>query len=354
MNHKTVSVDVVVGGQAGSEGKGSITETLTRQKNYSGAIRCGGSNAGHTVYTRDNKEFVHQVLPVSGTVDPNIRLYVGAESFFTVDELLTEIHWLKNLFNESQKERIFIDPKAAIISEKHQNMEASNNLGEDIGSTKHGVGAARVQKIWRSSGDVQLAEEIDEISEYVSDTRVSKLLQEESYVVLEGTQGTLLSMNHSDHYPNTTSQDCIASSFLSSAGLPPSVVNDIWCVFRRYPIRVAGNSGTMQGSEISFKEIQDRAGYKSDLAEYTSVTGRKRRIFEWSMEEFNKAIMLNDPDKIALTFVDYINAEDKGKTEFDELSSISKTFIQSVEDKFGSKISILNTGPRPDETIIRE
>lgn len=353
MNRNNQYVDVVVGGQAGSEGKGSVTETLSRYRDYSAAVRCGGSNAGHTVYTDSNESYIHQVLPVSGTVDSNISLYVGAESFFTVDELLSEVQWMKNVHGEPQSDRIFIDPKAAIISDEHMDMESSKSLGDDIGSTKHGVGAARVQKIWRSAGDIQLAEDIDEISEYVSDRRVSEMLSEEDYTILEGTQGTLLSMNQSDHYPNTTSQDCIASSFLSSAGLPPSSVNETWCVFRRYPIRVAGNSGDMIGDEISFSEIQDRAGYNSELSEYTSVTGRKRRIFEWSNEEFKTAMTLNDPDKVALTFVDYISSGDRGKSDYSNLSEESKEFISRVEDLFGSEVSLLNTGPLPDETIVR-
>lgn len=353
MNRNKEHIDVIVGGQAGSEGKGSITATLTRNRNYSAAIRCGGSNAGHTVYTDTNESYIHQVLPISGTVDPNIRLYVGAESFFTIDELISEIKWLEELHNEPQENRIFVDPKAGIISEKHMDMESSNSLGKNIGSTEHGVGAARVQKIWRSAGDIQLAEDIDELSDYVSDKRVSKLISTEKYGILEGTQGTLLSMNQSDHYPNTTSQDCIASSFLSSAGLPPSATNEVWCVFRRYPIRVAGNSGNMDGDEISFSDVQNRAGYDSELAEYTSVTGKKRRIFEWSDEEFEKALILNDADKIALTFVDYINSDDYGESEYANLSTDAKEFIDRIESLFGSKISILNTGPLPKHTIVR-
>jgi adenylosuccinate synthase len=104
-------VDVVVGGQAGSEGKGAVVAQLSRQNDYTGAVRCGGSNAGHTVYTRDNTEYIFQVLPVPGLIDSNISLYIGAESFFTIDEIKREIEILESVWGSKQKERIYMTQK---------------------------------------------------------------------------------------------------------------------------------------------------------------------------------------------------------------------------------------------------
>lgn len=345
-------VDIIVGGQAGSEGKGAITAHLARKKDYTGAVRCGGSNAGHTVYDeKSGKEYINQVLPVPGIVDSEINLYVGAESFFGLNELKKEINRLKKIHNEEQSDRIHIDPKAAIVSEKHRNEEKKKKLGEDIGSTTHGIGAARVNKIWRSAGDIELAEDINELSEFVSEERVYSLLREEESVILEGTQGTLLSMNQSDYYPNTTSQDCIASSFLSSAGLPPTACRDIWCVYRTYPIRVAGDSGKMDGEEISFKHIQKESGLEEEPEEYTSVTGRKRRIFKWSNSQFKKSLEMNNPNKIAITFIDYINAEDYGKSKYKNLSNKSKEFIQMISKRTQAEIKLIKTGEKPSHII---
>lgn len=344
-------VDIIVGGQAGSEGKGAITAHLARENNYTGAIRCGGSNAGHTAYDEHNNEYIFQVLPVPGIVDPDINLYVGAESFFSIEELTREIKILRDIHNEEQKGRIYVDPKAGIISDKHRKTESEKKLGEDIGSTTHGVGAARVDKIWRSAGDIQLVEDCDRISDLCSEKRVNKSITDEELVILEGTQGTLLSMNQSDHYPKTTSRDCIASSFLSSAGLPPSATRNVWCVYRTYPIRVSGESGSMDGEEISFDEIKERAGYQEDISEFTSVTGRQRRIFEWSDKQFKISQRLNRPDKIAITFADYFDSGNYGISDYEKLSDKTKSFINRVDNMSDSSISVVKTGPLPSNVI---
>lgn len=345
-------VDVIVGGQAGSEGKGAVTAYLSRADDYSAAVRCGGSNAGHTVYDENGVEHINQCLPVSGIVNESMELYVGAESFFSIDELKEEVSLLESVWGETQEDRINIDPKAAIVEDRHRREEAGKKLGEDIGSTTHGIGAARIDKIWRSAGDIQLAEDVDELDSVVCNERVSSKLPDEDLVLLEGTQGTLLSMNQSNYYPNTTSQDCIASSFLSSAGLPPSATRDVWCVFRTYPIRVAGDSGPMRGDEISFEEIQRRAGFDKKPSEKTSVTGRQRRVFEWSDAQFEESLRLNNPNRIAVTFLDYLNSDDYGVEEYESLSETSKNFIGNIEDK-GVDVDILKTGPKPRHVIDR-
>lgn len=43
-------VDIVVGGQVGSEGKGAVVAHLIRTGDYGATVRPGSSNAGHTVY----------------------------------------------------------------------------------------------------------------------------------------------------------------------------------------------------------------------------------------------------------------------------------------------------------------
>lgn len=346
--------DVVIGGQAGSEGKGAITAYLARRTPYTGAVRAGGSNAGHTVYDRYGEEHVQQVIPSPGIVDENINLYVAADSFFSVSEILEEIERIEDIWNQDISNRLFIDPKAAIIEEKHKKEEREKKLGRDIASTVHGVGAAKIDKIWRSAGDITLAEDVSELSAYISDERVSKKLIDENYSIVEGTQGTLLSLNQSNHFPYTTSRDCTATSFLSSVGLPTSVVNDTWGVFRTYPIRVGGKSGDMDGAEVTFESIAERAGFEDTPVEFTSVTGKKRRIFEWSTNQFEQAMRLNHPDKIALTFIDYINADDYSKTEYSNLSKQSKlvcSMIESLCTEFNSSLSVLKTGEKPHHVI---
>lgn len=358
MLQPTEFVDIVVGGQAGSEGKGAVVAHLTRTDDYGGAVRPGSSNAGHTVYDSEDREHIHQVVPSPSVIDEDVELYMAAESSFGFGELQEEIQRVEDRWGKSLDDRLHIDPHAAIITEAHREIEQERKLGKDIGSTVHGVGAVRVEKIWRSSGEVSLAKERDELDTYV-DGRVSESVVEHGQsgeqVLIEGTQGTMLSMNHSHHYPYTTSRDCVSSSFLSSCGLAPSAADDIWAVFRTYPIRVGGNSGPLEGEEIDFETIAERAGYDKSLAEFTSVTNKKRRVFEWSWEQFRYSVRLNDPDKIAITFLDYLDADNYGASELASLSDDTIDWLREVESNLdsinGGDIGLLKTGPKPEDVI---
>ena len=350
-------VDIVVGGQAGSEGKGAVTAHLSRVNDYDAAVRPGSSNAGHTVYDHTGREHVQQVIPSAGIVDPDVDLCMAAESSFGLGELQDEIDRIKTVFGEESLDRLQIDPKAAVIDEAHREAERDRGLGEDIGSTVHGCGAVRVEKIWRSAGETQLAEGVPELDEYV-DGRVSDRLLEagrnDEPVIVEGTQGMQLSMNHSDHYPYTTSRDCTAMAFLSSVGLPPSAVRDVWTVFRTYPIRSGGNTGPLDSEEIDFETVAERAGHESTPVEFTSVTNRKRRVFEWSWDQFREAVARNDPDRVAITFLDYIDADNYGVSSYDALTDETKEFLGRIAaalDDRDTTIDLLKTGPEADHVV---
>ena len=66
-------VDVLIGGQYGSEGKGNIVAYLARE--YDVMIRVGGPNAGHTVASAAGT-FTYHHLP-SGSRDVTARLLLG-------------------------------------------------------------------------------------------------------------------------------------------------------------------------------------------------------------------------------------------------------------------------------------
>lgn len=371
-------VDTVVGGQAGSEGKGAVVAHLLRENDYAAAVRPGSSNAGHTVYAdaadRGDalasgeerwEKYIHQVLPSAATVDPVIDLIMAPESSFGLDEFLEEVQDMVDRWGEGATGRVVVDPFAAVITDHHRHLERDRKLGGDIGSTVHGCGAVRTEKIWRSAGDVRLAKDYHALRDYLPEGadgrmwRAYDVIQshgrEGDAVMVEGTQGALLSMNQSDYWPYTTSRDCIASSFLSSCGLPPSAVRDTWAVFRTYPIRVGGTSGPMRGKEIDFETIANRAGMEEPPVEYTSVTKKKRRVFEWSFEDFVLAVRLNDPDYIALTFLDYLGAENYGATSADALNDAALEFVGEVEraarSENGSRVGLLKTGPLPEHVI---
>src|SRR2546425_9006 len=80
-------VDVVVGGQYGSEGKGQISAHLSKE--YDLLVRVGGPNAGHAVF-EEPKPYKFQQLP-SGTRKSQVRLLLGPGSVIDLKVLLREI-----------------------------------------------------------------------------------------------------------------------------------------------------------------------------------------------------------------------------------------------------------------------
>jgi adenylosuccinate synthase len=55
-------VTVIVGGQFGSEGKGKVAHHLAREMGASIAIRVGGPNSGHTVFSKDGAPLIFRKL----------------------------------------------------------------------------------------------------------------------------------------------------------------------------------------------------------------------------------------------------------------------------------------------------
>jgi hypothetical protein len=96
-------VDVVVGGQFGSEGKGQIAAFLSQE--YDWLVRVGGPNAGHTVYFEPEPYTFHH-LP-SGANSSEAKLLIGPGAVLNVDKLLKEIADCK-----VSAERLRIDPQA--------------------------------------------------------------------------------------------------------------------------------------------------------------------------------------------------------------------------------------------------
>jgi adenylosuccinate synthase len=145
-------VDVLVGGQYGSEGKGHIAAFLAPEYDY--LIRVGGPNAGHTVYEIPEPYKFHQ-LP-SGTRRSEAKVVLGPGAVISVARLQKEIADC-----ELTAERLLIDPQAVIIADEDRKFE-EKKLVKSVGSTGQGVGSATSRKILRTAADppVQLAKDI--------------------------------------------------------------------------------------------------------------------------------------------------------------------------------------------------
>jgi adenylosuccinate synthase len=331
-------VDVMIGGQFGSEGKGNIAAFLAPE--YDILVRVGGPNAGHTVYAGAEKA-VFRHLPSGSTRAIRATLVIGPGAAIWLPELQAEI-----TRHEIEPERLKIDPRAILIEEVDRQREAE--LRKAIASTAQGVGQAAIRKISRTDADpvVRLASAEPALSPYLLPT--CQLL-EDAYaagkkVFLEGTQGTLLSIHHG-LYPHVTSRDTTASGTLAEAGIPPTRVRRVVMVCRTYPIRVGGPSGPM-GTEISWDEVAKRSGIdvtQIKEAELTTTTKTQRRVSEFGWSDIRRAALLNGPTDIALTFADYLDGRNQDARRFEQLRPDTIEYVEELERVTGAPVSLIAT-----------
>jgi adenylosuccinate synthase len=349
-------VDVIVGAQYGSEGKGNVCAAISNT--YGVLMRVGGPNAGHKVPSPKHT-FVH--LPSGSLSNRDAQVIIGAGATIDVATLLKEFLDLKAYGYDLR--RVKIDPQAMIIEESDKRYE---ELSMDaIGSTKKGVGAATARKILGRDGKghlllpaapVRLAKEIPQLFEFIEDT---KEILERAYargerILLEGTQGTTLSIHHGP-YPHVTSRETTVSGCLADAGIAPSRVRKVIMVTRTYPIRVGGTSGDIM-NEISPEIISERSGVpveKIKDTELGSISNKPRRIGEFDWDQLKKSSVLNAPTDIALTFADYLDSKNSAAKCFDDLTSETKSFIATVEAVADAPVSLISVRFADDGVIDR-
>jgi adenylosuccinate synthase len=332
-------VDVIVGGQWGSEGKGHIVSYLSPE--YSLVVRVGGPNAGHKVFLGSDP-YTHHQLP-SGTLRSEAKLLIAPGSVLNAEALLKEIAECK-----VDSERLSIDPQAMIIAPA--DIARERRLVANIGSTGQGVGYATARRITDRGTGVRLARDVKELKPFIKDTWeiLEKTYQSGKKVLIEGTQGLGLSLYHGS-YPHVTSRDTSVSGALSEAGIPPSRVRKVIIACRSYPIRVQSPNGKTSGGmgiEIDWKTVSKRSGLSFDqlkATERTSTTNRDRRVAEFNWSMLRRAAALNGPTDIALTFADYIASKNEKARRFEQLTSDTITFIEEIERVAAAPVSLIST-----------
>lgn len=334
-------VDVLIGGQFGSEGKGNIVGHIAAE--YDLLVRVGGPNAGHQVFAEPKPEKYYH-LPSGTERAPNAKLLLGPGAVIYPPTLLAEI-----AEHKIDAERLVIDPRAMIITDADREQEA-RSFG-NISSTAQGVGVASARKMtgrsdYKDGKEKFLAQDCEVLQPYLGSARqvLAAAMVDGQRILLEGTQGTGLSLHHGD-YPHVTSRDTTVSGCLADAGIAPSNVRKIIMVCRTYPIRVGGPSGEME-HEIKFNEIASRSGIpleELERIERTTTTNKERRIAEFDWLRFRDSVQFNGPTDIALTFVDYFNVNNRKAFRFEQLSEDTISFVEEIERVSGRPVSLLST-----------
>ena len=328
-------VDVIVGGQYGSEGKGQVAFYLANE--YDLLIRVGGPNAGHKVPT--DPAFTHHLLP-SGTRRGDAKLLIGPGAVIDEETLHKEISDCR-----VDRERLSIDPNAVLIEKSDKDTERSLVAG--IGSTGSGAGSATSRKVMRAK-DVRRACDSRDLRPYIRPAAdiVSNAMEGGGRIMLEGTQGTSLSLHHGC-YPHVTSRETTASGCMADAGIAPSLVRRVIMVTRTYPIRVQSPEGRTSGGmygEIDLATISRRSGInlgELEKSERTSTTDRPRRIAEFDWIQLRASALLNRPTDVALTFSDYLSIGNRQARRFEQLTGETRHMIGEIERVAAADVSLV-------------
>ena len=332
---KKLPCTVVTGAFWGDEGKGKIVSYLALNDQLDVCVRTGSVNAAHTVWY-EGKRYALQMVPAA-FLNEKCRLLLGIGANVHVAKFLEEVK-VTNV-----KERIGIDRQASILEEKHSIQDKTSAHLKGIGTTGWGVGPAIEERVRRTA---KLAEDIPELQPYLTDVtrEINEAIDKGKKVLLEGTQGLMLSLFHGT-YPYVTGRDTSASAICSEAGVGPTKIDNVLVVFKAFMTRVG--AGSLPG-ELTTEEAQKRGWF-----EMAAGTGRERRSAPFNFELARRAVMINSATQAALTKLDILYPQCKGAKNYDELPEEAKQFTKEIEKQIGIPVVLIGTGPEASDIVDR-
>jgi adenylosuccinate synthase len=418
---------VLLGAQWGDEGKGKATDLLGDRVDY--VVRYqGGNNAGHTVVIGDQKYALH-LLP-SGILSPNVIPVIGNGVVIDPAVLLKEISDLNERGINTSK--LKISTNAHLITPYHRTIDKVSErfLGKSkIGTTGRGIGPAYADKINRIGIRVQdlfdpsiikqkieaalhdknqilvkvfnrkgitVDEVLDEylgyadvLKPYVTDTSLllDQALKAGKVVLLEGSQGTLLDVDHGT-YPFVTSSNPTAGGASTGSGVGPTKITRVIGILKAYTTRV--------GSGPFPTELFDEDGeaLRKIGGEVGVTTGRNRRCGWFDAPIARYAVRVNGLTDFFLTKLDVLTGWEKipvcvayeidgvrveelpaSQSDFHhakpiyeylpgwkeniskaksvtDLPTNAQEYVKFLEKVSGAQISAIGVGPGRDETIV--
>jgi adenylosuccinate synthase len=335
-------ISVILGLQFGDEGKGKITDFIS--KDYDDVVRFnGGSNAGHTVVINGEK-FKFHLVP-SGAMQSR-KVILGNGMVIEPEELISELELLKK---SNKNIDIKISSGAHIVTEMHKCLdkrEEGIRSKLNIGTTSQGIGPTYEDKYARTgirfidlSNKEIVKDKIETIykmkqnllagSIYEDPIERSKMADKlcsfgnsimkymdytenliyEDYrkgknILFEGAQGGMLDIDFGI-YPFVTSSNTIAGALSTGSGFSFRKVDKVIGVFKAYTSKVG--SGPFPSEILNDSTLRDLG------SEYGTTTGRPRRVGWLDIPLLKYTIMMNDVDSLAITKVDILGKMKKIK-----------------------------------------
>ncbi|MBO1351264.1 MAG: adenylosuccinate synthase [Hormoscilla sp. GUM202] len=331
---------IVIGAQWGDEGKGKITDLLSKSADV--VVRYqGGVNAGHTLVVQQT--FKLHLIP-SGILYPGTQCVIGNGTVIDPQVLLREIDQLEAL--EISTKNLKISENAHVTMPYHRLIDQASEAHRGthkIGTTKRGIGPTYADKSERTGIRVidlmepetlrkqlrwtinyknvileklyalppldpeaaiaEYLEYAERLRPYVADCGLllDEAIQQRRNILFEGAQGTLLDLDHGT-YPYVTSSNPVAGGACVGAGVGPTTIDRALGVAKAYTTRVGegpfptellGDVGKMLGARG---------------AEFGTTTGRQRRCGWFDAAIGRYAVRINGLDCLAITKLDVLDS----------------------------------------------
>jgi adenylosuccinate synthase len=324
-------IDILIGLQRGDEAKGKIAKVLNDKNNYSAIIKYNGSgNAGHAVWIDDEKYTAHYLT--SGIYDKDTKVVIGPGCVLNVEEFLKEFNEFDNKFK--LEGRTFIHPYTHIITDDHIETDKRESK---IGTTNKGNGPCYSDKYKRIG---IRAEEVKELEKFILPEKTVKnifnlipnfIVDQQGDILMEGSQGWWLDIDHGD-YPYVTSSHIHPAFAFASFGIPIQKLGNVYGVCKIYETYVGNATGLIQSSDEDAEKIRKVGD------EYGETTGRPRDIGYLDVQKLIDAVNHNGVTTLYINKVDVledvkifklIDVDDQIK-QFDTLEDMKETIIDNL------------------------
>ncbi|MFE6920263.1 adenylosuccinate synthase [Nocardia sp. NPDC057663] len=420
---------VLIGAQWGDEGKGKATDLLGERLQW--VVRYqGGNNAGHTVVLPNGDKFALHLIP-SGILTPGVKNVIGNGVVVDPGVLLDELAGLEERGVDTSG--LLLSADAHLIMPYHVAIDkvAERFLGSrKIGTTGRGIGPCYQDKVARVGvrvADVldekiltqkveaalefknqvlvkiynrraldpqqvvdEVLEQAESFKHRISDTRLelNLALERGDTILLEGSQGTLLDVDHGT-YPFVTSSNPTSGGAAVGSGIGPNKIDTVLGILKCYTTRVGSGPFPTELFD-NFGEFLAKQG-----GEVGVTTGRARRCGWFDAVISRYATRVNGITDYFLTKLDVLSGLDTvpicvayeidgerveqmptTQTEFhhakpiyeelpgwwedishartfEELPANAQAYVLRLEELSGARISCIGVGPGRDQTIVR-
>ena len=213
-------------------------------------------------------------------------------------------------------------------------------------------------------------------------------IKEGKSLLFEGAQGSLLDIDHGT-YPFVTSSHSTTGGACTGSGVPPTKIDGAIGVLKAYTTRVGGGPFPSELTDATGEFLRRRGN------EFGTVTGRPRRCGWLDTVAARYAQLLNGVGTVALTKLDVLDDLDEipvcvsyrlggeplrdfppdrrslesaepvlrtfkgwkrptvGILEWPDLPQEARDYIDFIEQEIEAPVTLVSTGPRREETIIR-